>query len=251
LKWIPENIVGGFSEWAGSTNPNTMILSFPEATDAPPWDETGEWQSWKDQNRQNLTMSLLAKCGAIFDQPGSSRRAEARMVEPIARTVAELVLNAQFWGQSSAFVGLQRSNSGRISVSVCDVGQGFLTTMTEQSQRKKLTPPKTHFEAMLLGCFHNREDFGLRSAIDRIVRSRGWVTVSSYDTEIHWSGEFWQRAVTLTEQNDSNPSILAKQLGGRVDKSPSTATERMNGYWRKYATGLRGVRIAFELPQSQ
>lgn len=247
LRWTPENIVGGFGELVGMTNPNTMILSFPEASDAPSWDESNEWQNWKDSNRQQLTNELLARCGAIFDPPGNSRGTVSSMVEPISRTVAELALNARYWGKSAAFVGLQRSTAG-ISVAVCDVGQGFLSTINEQVERKGLAQPKTHLEALLLGCFLNQKDFGLRPAIDRIVKKGGWVTVSSFDTEIRWSGELWGRAVLLTEDPISDPAQLAQRLGGKVTQTPSSQTERSKGYWRTYPEGLRGVRIAFELP---
>lgn len=252
LRWIPQHIVGGYGSLSGSTNPNSMILAFREPDEVPLWEERDEWIDWKDATRQRLTCDLLARCGLIFDVDRKSRLSEKRFVEQVSTTVSELILNAHYWGRAAAFVGLQRSTVG-VSVAVCDVGRGFFATLAEQCEREGLPRPQSHAEAIVLGSFLNHQEYGLRLAIQEVIDRGGWVTVSSYDSEVRWGYSLWTRANQIVGddiRNHENLTSIINELGSHVDRTPQGAEARRQGYWRTFLDGLRGVRIAFELPNS-
>lgn len=252
LRWVPEHIVGGYGALSGSTNPNSMILAFREPDMVPLWEEREKWKCWKDSTRQQLTCDLLAKCGLIFDVDQKSWLSEKRFVEQVSTTVSELILNAHYWGRAAAFVGLQRSTVG-VSVAVCDVGRGFLATLSEQCEKEGLPRPQSHVEAIVLGSFLNHQEYGLRLAIHEVIDRRGWVTVSSYDSEIRWGQSLWGRANQIIGddiRNWDSISTIVNELGSYVDRTPQNMEARRQGYWRRFPDGLRGVRIAFELPNS-
>jgi hypothetical protein len=250
VRWTPENIVGGYGSFVGTTNPNSLILAFREPDQVPLWEQRQAWARWKDDTRQTLTCELLARCGQIFDIGHQPKSSEKQFVAQVSRTAAELVLNAHYWGRAAAFVGLQRSTAG-VTVAVCDTGRGFLASLSERAERDGFPVPSDHVEAIVVGSLLNSQEYGLRQAIDQVVDRGGWVTISSYDSEVRWGQSLWPRVNQL-----AGPSIrdkrdlrsLVNEMGHHQPRTPQNLEERRRGYWRKFSDGLRGVRIAFELP---
>jgi hypothetical protein len=256
--WVPANIVGGYGAFAGRTNPNTRVLAFPKSAEVPSEslestpEEDVERNQWKDYTREQLTCELLVRCGAIFQVDHRASPTDKRFVAQIAKSAAELILNSHYWGRAAAFVGLQRSTVG-VTVTVCDVGYGFLATLRKQRSRKQIPIPTNHIEALVLGSFLNREVYGLRAIIDEVIARGGWVSLSSYDAEIRWGEGTWlaaKRFIGSTLTDHSALLALIDQLGGVSTRVPGDAQRRRSGYLRTFADGLRGVRIAFELPLS-
>ncbi len=250
LRWSPENIVGGYGDFLGHTFGGSKILDFPKPTRIPNWDEGSTRTAWKNESRERLTNDLLARCGSVFDP---RRRLEGRKKELpgcVAKTTAELVLNSHSWGDSSAFVGLQRSPVG-ITVAACDSGRGLRTTLAQQAGRISFPRFRDHLEAIILASFLRMQEYGLFKVIQDVVDLDGWVLVSSYDAEIVWGRELWNRAVELVNGDilqHKDIATLVAALGGPVSRTPQNRAERRKGYLRRFRHGLRGTRMSFELP---
>lgn len=256
LDWTPADVVGGFAR--GKTNPHTKILAFPFENDVP--DKRSDlqgWRSWKDNTRQSLMAYLELRCGELFgfgrDQHWqTSTTFDRKDSDQLANTTAELIVNALLWGQSTAFVGLQRSPSG-ITVTVSDGGRGFLRTVQEREREKPLCqrPIQSSLDALLYGSLINVSDWGLRRAIDTVTRRGGWVDLTSSEAAIRWRLESWEQARARFQQGPNGRFHLPKSetiLGPK--KQISQEQKDREGYYQIWPAGLRGSRISFEIPLS-
>lgn len=242
LRW-PEGMIGGYVP--GKTNPHTKILMFPLA--APDSGRSGEYVAkWKHEARTEIRDQLLLRCGQIFRSTGRAG-VSAELRDQIAITGAELAVNSLLHGDAVPFVGLQRSTRG-ITVSVADSGRGFLRSMQERTRLPETTMPDA-MHALVFGSFVNRDEMGLRRAIQIILKCGGWITMSSGDGEVVWRRSNWSAIDDIVRDDELTPelgrkvvSALGPPLRGRVD--PDAVDY---GYHRQWSTPLRGTRIAFEI----
>lgn len=246
-----EGIVGGFSP--GNTNPSTKLLIYPMERDWRTYPaellSIEELTVQKDAIRNRVKEKLLLLCSDIFRQKHGAQHLPDTLRDQVAITSAELVVNAHLWGKSHAFVGLQRSSRG-ITVCVCDSGDGFQSSLQKKLKRKFEYTPTSHLEAMAMGCIQNKEDFGLRHAIEIVTKSKGRAEIFSYSAEIVWQADIWEYWLkTIEFRNDAEKfsSALANMRNQFMTKQPGFG-EKQIGYWREWETPLRGTRITFEIP---
>lgn len=239
IEW-PDGFIGGFR--VGQTNPNTRIIAFPFPA-APDRQAAAAWASWKDEVRDQAKRLLSLRCGALFSGR-SARRIPQEAVDTIAGTTAELIVNALLHGHTTPFVGLQRSHT-RITVAVCDVGQGFRSSMLVNRWKIQMPKDATHLEAVALAALANSRDFGLRRAVQTVIRRDGWVLTASDDAEVMWTGELWR---TATERFDRDASADAQRRFVAALRETHKQRSTAAGHMLERQPGLRGARISFELP---
>lgn len=234
---------GGFASVIA--NPNTQIIC-SEFTDEWSADQQ-EQAAQKDAIRTNIKEQLLMLCGGLFRPKRGSRPIPTGLRDQILVTSAELVVNAHLWGKANAFVGLQRSSRG-ITVSVCDSGEGFLSSLSKK--RRANATPETHLHSLAVGSIINAEDFGLRRAIDMVTRASGRVEMSSFSGEIIWRSDLWGWWVdTATRAYDPDVPLGVRFEHMRADLSDEGVLHRnQTGQIREWAAPLRGSRVTFEVP---
>jgi hypothetical protein len=241
----PEVITSG--NWLGETNPNTELMMFEYAEHVPSRDDDLEyWKAWKDQVRQDFKDLLLLKCGRLFESTKRSVEDPERVKDQVAIASAELVVNSILWGGAAAFVGLQRSPKG-ITVAVCDSGHGFHQSLSEQKTSKEPVYPKNNLQALVAGSLINTREYGLRRVINTVVKNGGRVLVSSFDAEIYWKELLWNQVTMRSIQPPVTLDALTDALGAPVQGRP-TDNDLGEGYCRLWSQGLRGARVAFEIP---
>lgn len=243
-----EGIAHGYSY--GNTNPNTKLLFFemPDKLRGI----SPELPKMKDEIRSEVKEKLLLLCGELFRPKRGARAIPNTLRDQVAVTSAELVVNAHLWGKANAVVGLQRTSRG-ITVCVSDSGEGFFNSLLKKTKPKYAHVPKSHLEAVALGCINNYEDFGLRRAIDMVVRFGGKVEVSSYAAEIAWQRILWDFWTERVVHDPHDPSIFLQHFEescGRFLIDKLSLEARQVGYFRSWHTPMRGTRISFEMPIS-
>lgn len=243
---IQNEILGGYS--IGQTNPNTQLLFF-DNSEVPSSEAIGDaLPQWKDNIRTRVKESLLINCGNLFRPSKATKDLPIELRDQVAVTAAELVVNSHLWGRSPAFVGLQRSTS-RITVCVCDSGIGFFNAIQTRKNLSGFTPT-SHFEALVLGCVINKEDFGLRRAIDLVTQVGGTVTISTYSAQITWRAILWRNWVDVVRGIDGSWGDVTKAIHDFRKLCDVLADEGDSrvGYIKEWDLPLRGTRVTFEIP---
>lgn len=238
--------VGGVS-FTGRKGQESQILVFP-VREPRPWTlEKPDRILWKDLTRQDLKNQFELHCGPLFRPRGSHHPYVAReLSHQLAITTAELVVNSLLWGRSTAFVGIQRTHVG-VTVAVCDAGIGFLTSLLEKGDGPTHLSPGNHADAIVEASMANEKEFGLFRAIQEITRHGGWVSMSSFDAEIHWTLHAWAKAASVQrEPRGGSPSPKHNELFRRWSRT-SDFDAHTEGWFRVAPPGLRGTRVAFEL----
>lgn len=236
--------------WFGDTNPSTELLMFEYDEPLPDrLTDIQDWKDWKDSIRQRFKDILLLRCGRLFQATTKLLDFPEKLKDQVAITSAELVVNSILWGRTTAFVGLQRTRTG-ITVAVCDTGSGFLASLYDQQTTKPVVKPKSNLEALIVGSLINGREYGLRRVISTVIKNGGRVLMSSFDAELHWKQPLWDLAQRLTVRTDETPidlQYLLKAIARPIVGSPTLA-DKDNGFCRVWQHGLRGARIAFEIP---
>lgn len=243
-----EGMAQGYSY--GKTNPNTKLLFF-ELPDTLK-NVSAVSPIMKDEIRSEVKEKLLLLCGELFRPKRGARAIPNTLRDQVAVTSAELVVNAHLWGKANAFIGLQRSSNG-ITVCVCDSGKGFYNSLLDKKRPKFAHVPKNHLESLALGCINNYEDFGLRRAIDMVVRFGGKVEISSYSAEIVWQRILWDHWTEISTHSPHDPTVFLKsfeEICARFMIDKLNPEGRQRGYCREWSTPLRGTRVSFEIPIS-
>lgn len=234
----------------GMINPSTKLYGLP----APPAKPVSQpIIQWKESQREALTNDFLRRFKLIFEPLGSSNQRLWRLRHHVAMAAAELVVNAWLWGHSSAIVGVQRSTDARISVAVCDSGRGLIESLREQTAKPIVTAILDHLDAIMIASLINWKVFGLRKAITQVTDAGGWVSISSFDAEVVWRQELWREVQSLFPARGNaedgkhvEMEALRQAIGPPVDDR-ATDAHRHRGFSRRFPSGLRGVRISFEL----
>ncbi len=246
FEWEPANSIGGYNR--GVTNPDTKILAFSVADEAPPRTDETAWIKWKDGIRDRLRNQMLLHCGPLFHEARGAVPFASDLPNVVANTCAELVLNASLWGPSDSFVGLQRTRD-RISAAVCDTGKGYLASAIDKRVERKHEIENLYDDvhAIIYSSLTNRQEFGLRRAITSVVERQGWVSMSSVGGIVKWKSASWRRAVAAFD-DDSTIVPSADSLFPKRTELQPLSEDTLTGYARQLKPGLRGVRVSFEIP---
>lgn len=246
FKW-PETF-GGYDNKI-VTNPNSTILYFDNKLfPSPPQTEKNKLYEWKDASREVIQYDMHDILSQIFKDT-MGKNLVSHLEVPVKIILSELILNGLLWGESKVFAGIQRDNK-KITVSICDSGHGFKSTILKKTLGNKINVlPKTDIESVLLGCVINKVDKrarGLRSVIDLVLKevNASKVIVSSGRSEIVWSKNIWEIATTRT----ANTPITRIHLDTAIREIKKTVQhENINEKFETFSEPLRGSKIIFEI----
>lgn len=252
--WLPEGIIGGFSRGRisprGKINPSTRIFYYADTQSIKSL-SPDDYGVEKAKRKQKIAPHFYLKCSQLF-----SGLENQRGVDIIASTTLELIVNSLIHGEDIAFVGIQRTNK-RVTISVCDSGIGFPKSLVRSNELNNEFKGISHIHGLLIGSLIQRNEHGLRLAISEVLnydntsldnRNDGWVTISSYDTELRWQKMNWSKAQNSADdilrkgKSFDIESVLGKQLADFVERDIISL-----GYWKKYESYIVGTRIAFEI----
>lgn len=237
-----KGMLGGFN--SNKTSTDTRIFYY---SDIPSFNytDTDSIIDWKDTKREELKRSISFRLKPIFDNNYFIEQWNKELEAVFSTTISELVVNSLIHGRSIAFVGVQRTRKG-ITTCISDSGIGFLNSL------KKYKPDLTEYlnnsnlKSILYSSFHSRNKIGLYRAISDVIKSEGYINISSFDSEILWKPEIWNFIDKHDELEDILKIDLQKSkffIDGYVDM------EILNkGYFKKYDHFLMGSRITFEIP---
>lgn len=246
FKWEPDGIIGGYP--MGKINPNSKLLYYSDISPVRNL-ELEQLGLAKASLKQRIAPHFLMRCANLF------HGFDDRIEDIISNTSLELIVNSLMHAEDVAFIGLQRTQK-RITVAVCDSGIGFLKSLSRTYNNVEYIKSLTHIQAIVIGCLIQKSMHGLRLAISEVLNydenllmsAKGWVIVSSYDSEIRWELQNWQKAVKYFDQvnalkNKPNfDEILGLPAEGFLNKE-----KVKEGYWRRYENFLVGSRITFEI----
>lgn len=251
-----EGFIGGFQR--GNLNPNSKILYFADIPKIE-FKSMDDLNSYKAELKQRIAPNLFLRTSEIFDGINT------KLKLTVSNTTLELIANSLIHGQSIAFVGVQRTKP-RISVSVCDTGIGFPRSLKKYLFQKEFK--MSHAQGIVIGSLIQKKEHGLRLAISEVLnynnvfeeyvdqyideKNDGWVIISSYDTEIRWQKNNWQKAKVEFDKEDLRIANISeyKILGKPLEDFPSSENT-LSGYWSKYDNFLIGTRITFEIPTNR
>ncbi len=224
------------------TNPNTIVAKLGEPT--PRNLTQHQWIEWKDMTRHEIKSAIDLRCARVFHRIRRRADLPTELPDIVSNATAELVLNALQHGQCTSFVGVQRGPT-RITVAVSDSGQGFLSSL---AARNVSPPVSSHMHALIAGSLINIRDFGLRRAIDIVTRAGGWVELSSQDAVLIWDRAMWLRTSQATEEEFSL-DVACSSIG--FSSYREHLTKQYDRQLRIVSPGVRGSRVAFEIPTQQ
>lgn len=235
--------IGGYED--GLINPNTKILAYEKLSERPNLENRSDLSNWKKVHREYYRKNIIDKCEALFTSSDEfGRNSNYPLV--ISRTCAEIAVNSLLWGESAAFIGLQRTRN-MIFISVCDIGLGFKSSFIKKNEHVsflKETELDPDIVSLALGAVVNQNDFGIKRAISTIIELGGNISLSSGKGEIHWGRELWTRYLNGTENHGVYQGI--NELPKPVFKTDRDL--KYNGYCRKWKDSIRGTRISFSIP---
>jgi hypothetical protein len=236
-----DGMLGGYSN--NKNNPSTKIFYY---SDVPKIDYSDQEEiiNWKDSKRQDIKHSINFRLNNLFNHDSFHQMWSANLESIFTITLSELVVNSLLHGKDIAFVGVQRTRKG-ISTSVCDSGRGFLRSMLDSKSNFQETLDNSNLQALLLCSLQSKNKIGLFRAINDVILSNGYVSISSFDAEIVWRENLWNDAKSL-ENKIGIENISSELLGGHINGFADTETFA-NGYMRKYDNYLVGSRITFEI----
>lgn len=236
-KWPIE--FGGYK--TGSTNPNTKIFFYSDL----PGDLENQYErnEWKDLKRQEIKHSMLLRLTNLFDSKYFRESWSKHLEAVLTITGSELIVNSLLHGNSVAFVGVQRT-AKRITTCVCDSGMGFVRSL--KRSHPEVDRKFDHGDALLFSSVLSKNKIGLYRAIDDVVKSGGYVIMSSFDAEIRWEDKIWKLAKYKLEEKGLKGmrlTDLGEAIDGYVDQKIV-----YDGYYKQHSSFLIGSRITFELP---
>lgn len=252
--FYPRGIVGGFRKEKYHFNPNSKIIYYADIF------------PMKDIDAEDIGLEKAkhkSKIAGNFKLLSSSvlRGISSSLENKIANAALELIVNSLMHAEEIAFVGLMRTKR-KIVVSICDAGIGFPKALSRAYKSESFNN-LTHAQGIFIGSLVQRREHGLRLAISELLNDRevtfnntkedfGWVVISSYNTEIRWEKELWNKAlaefddIKLEEFIPPLESILGNKMESYVDKE-----DIAKGYWKVYEHFLIGTRISFEIILNQ
>lgn len=239
-----KGMLGGFK--MNTTSPNTKIFYYNNIPEFA-YTDIDKIINWKDSKREEIKRSIHFRLSAIFNNSYFIQEWNKELEAVFTTTISELVVNSLIHGRSAAFVGVQRTRKG-ITTCICDSGIGFLNSIVRYKPEIKQELQNSNLKAILYSSFHSKNKIGLYRAISDVIKSKGHVTISSFDSEIFWTSNLWEEMCTLRDLNETiNYDIISSSYF--INKYTDIDTLK-KGYFRKYESFLVGSRITFEIPFS-
>jgi len=239
LEWPYE--IGGYE--TGKTNPNTKLLVYTPLKPKPSYKDKEAISKYKQIHREEYSTDIIAKCEALFTE---NDRLNSRYELPLimSRLCAELATNSILWGESPAFLGLQRT-SKKITICISDIGVGFKNSLAIQDCTSRfITPETSDIFAIAIGCVKNTQELGLRRAISELTDLGGTISITSSSGEI-----FWKKAAWLKFIENFSFDGLQNSFGSLPNPVYRTTHEDFEkGYTRHWTNSIRGSRINFSIP---
>ncbi|MGI2046671.1 hypothetical protein [Shewanella oncorhynchi] len=235
--------IGGYDD--GLINPNTKILAYDKISIKPNLKKPDEVSEWKKSHREAYRRNIIDKCEALFiDNDNFNNSKDLPLI--ISRTCAEMATNSLLWGESAAFLGLQRSRN-MIFISVSDIGLGFKNSFISKNEHVeflKNTTVDKDIASLAIGSVINKNEFGIKRAISTVLELGGNITISSGKGEIQWGRTLWNRYLEDIENKKLYKAI--ESLPESINKSD--LDEKINGFSRKWSASIRGTRVSFTIP---
>ena len=237
-----KGMLGGYG--SNKTSPNTRIFYY---SDIPTFNytDTESIIEWKDIKREELKRSISFRLKPIFDNNYFHDEWNNELEAIFSTTISELVVNSLIHGRSIAFVGVQRTRKG-ITTCISDSGIGFLNSLKKYKPELITYLENSNLKSILYSSFHSKNKIGLYRAISDVIKSDGYINISSFDSEILWKPETWE----YIDKHETLENILKLDIqksdfyiNGFVDGDILN-----KGYFKKYDHFLMGSRITFEIP---
>jgi hypothetical protein len=237
-----KGMLGGYD--SNKTSPNTKIFYYSNIPQFH-YNDQEKIIEWKDRKREEIKRSVSFRLKPIFENDFFIDQWNKELEAVFSTTISELVVNSLVHGRSVAFVGVQRTRKG-ITTCVCDSGIGFLNSLKRYKPNIKNSLKNSSLMAILYASFHSKNKIGLYRAISDVIRSGGYINISSFDSEILWKSEVWKYIDKYENLNDALELDLTKSdyyINKYVD------LDTLNkGYFKNYEHFLIGSRITFEIP---
>lgn len=235
--------IGGYED--GVINPNTKILAYEKLSQRPDQNSKDDLSKWKKKHREYYRTNIIDKCEALFSSDDDfGRNSNYPLI--ISRTCAEIAVNSLLWGESAAFLGLQRTRN-MIFISVSDVGLGFRSSFAQKNEHTSFLKDSTidlDIASLALGSVINENDFGLKRAISTIIELNGNISLSSGKGEIQWGNDLWKDYLYQIDNHGLYKAI--NTLPKPIFKSSREL--KQTGYSRSWKDSIRGSRISFSIP---
>lgn len=216
-------------------------MSFDSLLDHPNISDAQSVSDWKKLHREKYRQYIVEKCELLFTVNDNFHDRDLPLV--MSRTCSELATNSLLWGESTAFLGLQRT-SKNIFISVSDIGRGFRQSLTQKNLFKDFDFELNDVNSIALGSVINAQDFGLKRAISTVVNMGGTISITSNYGEIKWGHGLWNFFISNVEQYGIEQAV--NSLPSPIGKPE--ISEKSNGYTRKWGSSIRGTRIEFYIP---
>lgn len=227
----------------GKTNPNTKLLAYNQLSQLPDISNENQLSEWKKRHRENYRADIIDKCESLFVQK-DKQKLGANLALVMSRTCAEIAINSLLWGQSAAFLGLQRSGK-RITISISDIGIGLKSSLiSKQAHLNLLNNSNSDITSIALCSVTNENGFGLKRAVSTVIKLGGSISIASNSGEIFWRESIWNDFVKCFDANGAENAIL--KLPTPIYKAEHC--DRENGYIRKWDDSIRGTRVSFSIP---
>jgi hypothetical protein len=245
LTW-PDGMIGGFSE-VNRLKTNTKIIYFDTIPNIS-YEKEKDINEWKEESRENFRNGFLVNFNDIFFDTIFREEWNDRLKYILSEIVSELTGNALLHGKETAFIGVQKSSRG-ITVCVCDGGIGFLESMKKTNKWILDLGINTNIEALFYASLMKEYDTGLKSVIEDVLESNGWVVMSSFDCEIRWEKYNWDNAKEEFDlKKYKTEKIDVRKILGQPLKGLASSLEHSKGHYKIYKNIIKGVRITFEIP---
>lgn len=247
-----ERLIGGLSKIR--PNRDTKIIYFNHyntetlLTRGLSYSNNVALNDWKECNREIISDKIIIQFGNIFTHNIFYDSWNTHLMAILSDIVGELVINSILHGQSTPFVGIQRSTAG-ISVCVSDSGVGFLTSIKKSNPWINEINIDSELEAIMYASLMKKENIGLRNVIEDVIISGGWTVVSSNNSKIRWELDNWENA--KANFSTSNMKQAKQKVGyilGEQRKKLTFGNNTRKGRYKTYSNTIKGSRIDFEIP---
>lgn len=230
----------------GKTNPNTKLLSYNQLSQAPEISDAHQLSEWKRIHRENYREDIIHKCESLFTQK-DQKIFGVNLALAMSRTCAEIAINSLLWGQSAAFLGIQRSGK-RITISISDIGIGLESSLVSKGVYLNLLDnDNSDITSIALCSVINENSFGLKRAVSTVIHLGGSISIASNSGEILWRESLWKEFVECFDAKGAENALLI--LPKPIHKAEYSDKEK--GYIRKWNNSIRGTRVSFSIPINQ
>jgi hypothetical protein len=237
-----EGVVGGYLE--GVINPATKFLVIEPDQIKSSLSEAKYSEEIKEYCREEVEELIIPHLSGIF-APRKNLFPLNDIQGTISRVMSELALNSILWGESTAFLGIQRRRFS-IDIAVCDSGKGLLESLKEKKNSNLVNHLNNHSDALILSSIINAKGYGIRRLIRDVTELDGVVRLASYDTELQWRSSLWEEVSRTLNTNPTVSFSNIKEIIGQAYKYSSSG-EKRRGFLREFGVGLRGVRASVKI----